>query len=75
VSYRHGIIDVSTQQHWFINRTGLPSRLPDRDLKGQIRGFQILPMCLDNIPVIQRDKKKDFGFSGMLNYEVIQVYI
>jgi hypothetical protein len=32
-------------------------------------------MSLENIPVVERDKQKDFGFSGMFNYEVIQVYI
>jgi hypothetical protein len=32
-------------------------------------------MSLENIPVVQRNKQKDFGFSGMFNYEVIQDYI
>jgi hypothetical protein len=31
-------------------------------------------MSLENIPAVQRNKQKDFGFSGMFNYEVIQVY-
>jgi hypothetical protein len=44
-------------------------------LKGQIRGFQIGPMSLENIPVVQRNKQKDFGVGGMFNYEVIQVCI
>jgi hypothetical protein len=44
-------------------------------VKGQIRGFQIGPMNLENNPEVQRNKQKDFGFSGMFNYEVIQVYI
>jgi hypothetical protein len=44
-------------------------------LKGQIRGFQIGPMSLENIPVVQRNKQKDFGVCGMFNYEVIHVYI
>jgi hypothetical protein len=43
--------------------------------KGQIRGFQIGPVSLENIPVVQRSKQKDFGSSSMFNYEVIQVYI
>jgi hypothetical protein len=41
------------------------------EFQGQIRGFQII----QNIPVVQRNKQKDFGVSGMFNYEVIQVYI
>jgi hypothetical protein len=45
------------------------------DLKGQIQGFQIGPISLKNIPVVQRIEQKDFGFSGMFNCEVIQVYI
>jgi hypothetical protein len=32
-------------------------------------------MSLENIFVVPRKNQKDFGFSGMLNYEVIQVYI
>jgi hypothetical protein len=32
-------------------------------------------MSLENIPVVQWNKQRDFGFSGMFNYEVIQVYI
>jgi hypothetical protein len=44
-------------------------------MKGQIRGLQIGPMSLENIPVVQRNKQKDFGFSRMFNYEVIQVCI
>jgi hypothetical protein len=43
--------------------------------KGQIKGFQIGPMSLETIPVVQRNKQKDFGFSGMFNYEVIHAYI
>jgi hypothetical protein len=31
-------------------------------------------MSLEHIPVVQRNKQKDFGFSGMFNNEVIQVY-
>jgi hypothetical protein len=43
------------------------------DLKGQIRGFQIGPMSLENIPVVQA---KGFWFQWyMFNYEVIQVCI
>jgi hypothetical protein len=42
--------------------------------KGQIRGFQIDPMSLENIPVVQRNKQKDFVVSGMFNYEVIQEF-
>jgi hypothetical protein len=44
-------------------------------LQGQIRGCQIGPMSLENIPVVQRNKEKDFGVSCMFNYEVIQVCI
>jgi hypothetical protein len=32
-------------------------------LKGQMRGFQIGQMSLENIPVVQRNKQKDFGVS------------
>jgi hypothetical protein len=32
-------------------------------------------MSLEKIPVVQMNKQKDFGFSGMFNYEVIQIYI
>jgi hypothetical protein len=28
-------------------------------------------MSLENIPVVQRHEQKDFGFSGMFNYEVV----
>jgi hypothetical protein len=51
------------------------AHLPWQCFKGQIRGFQIGPMSLVNIPVVRRNKQKDFGFSGVLNYEVIQIYI
>jgi hypothetical protein len=27
-------------------------------------------MSLEDIPVVQRNKQKDFGFCGMFNYEV-----
>jgi hypothetical protein len=43
--------------------------------QGQIRGFQIGPMHLENIPPAQRNKQKDLGFCGLFNYKVIQVYI
>jgi hypothetical protein len=42
---------------------------------GHIRGFQIGPMSLENIPVLQMNKQRDFGVSGMFNYEVIHAYI
>jgi hypothetical protein len=57
---------TNKQTSWFVQVT--------RSLK-PIGGFQIGPMNLDNIPVIQRNKQKDLGFSGMFNYEVIQVFI
>jgi hypothetical protein len=45
--------------------------------KGHIRGFQIDLVSLENIPVVQRNKKTDFGVSTgtMLNYDVVHVYI
>jgi hypothetical protein len=39
------------------------------------RGSQIGPKNLENNPVVQRNEQRDFGFSVMFNYEVIQVYI
>jgi hypothetical protein len=46
-----------------------------KGLKAESGEFQIGPMSLENIPVVQRNKQKDFGISGMFNYEVIHVYI
>jgi hypothetical protein len=44
-------------------------------LKDQNPGFSNWPNEPGNIPVVQKNKQTDFGFSGMFNYEVIQVYI
>jgi hypothetical protein len=34
-------------------------------IKGHIWGVQIGPMSLENIPVVQRNKQKDFGFQSL----------
>jgi hypothetical protein len=61
-----GLISQVGAEYVFYMNNLAPTR------KGQIRGFKIGPMSLENKPVVQRNKQKDFGFSGMFNYEVIQ---
>jgi hypothetical protein len=40
--------------------------------KGQIQGFQIGRMSLDDIHVVQRNKQNDFGFSGSINMKLFK---